>query len=418
VVRWQRAGVTALIVTVLGAAGAPAALAHDGDDPGVHKRKVDAKVRTLHQQVNASATQVASASSALATANAQLPHARAALGAARGAQAAAQAAAAAASAKVTATAMETLRVARVYDNISADLLGHRAAAGALARQAYEGGDMARLGMVLGARSPEDFTSGLAYLQAVSRSERRTLQTLDGYQRELALREANLEALKITATAAQHDAADAATRTVASTAAAAAASRAVDALVAQRTQALSDAQKLKAALEAEFAEEKAESDRLAKLIAARAAAARRALGQGHIPFSLGDGLLSFPVNGPITSPFGMRYHPILHRWKLHTGTDFGVPTGTAVHAALDGVVLQAYYNRAYGYRVIVDHGLVNGVYLVTTYNHMSRWIVHQGQHLKRGQVLGYSGATGWATGPHLHFEVLVDGKFTNPMRWLH
>jgi murein DD-endopeptidase MepM/ murein hydrolase activator NlpD len=408
--------VTALIMAVLGATGAPAALAHDGGDPGARKRKVDSKVHTLHQQVNDSATKVASASTALATANAQLPHARAALTSARGAQVAAQSAAAAATARVTATAMETLRVARVYDNISADLLGHRDAAGALARQAYEGGDMARLGMVLGARSPEDFTSGLAYVQAVSRSERLILQTLDGYQRELAMREAKLAALKIAAGSAQHDAADAAIRSVAATTTAAAASDAVDALVAQRTQALSDAQKLKAALEAEFAEERAESDRLARIIAARAAAARRALKGGRLP--LGDGILSFPVIGPITSPFGMRYHPILHRWKLHTGTDFGVPTGTAVHTAMDGVVLQAYYNRAYGYRVIVDHGFVNGVYLVTTYNHMSRWIVHKGQHLRRGQVLGYSGATGWATGPHLHFEVLVDGKFTNPMRWLH
>jgi murein DD-endopeptidase MepM/ murein hydrolase activator NlpD len=416
-VKWHRTGVTALIVAVLGATGTPAAMAHDGGDPGVRKRKVDAKVHALRQQVSASATQVASASTALATANAQLPHARATLSSARSAQTAAQSDAAAATARVAATAMETLRVARVYDNISTDLLGHRAAAGALARQAYEGGDLARLGMVLGARSPEEFTSGLAYLQTVSRSEQRTLQTLDGYQRELALREAKLEALKIAARDAEHDAADAATRSVAATTAAAAASQAVDALVAQRTKALSDAEKLKAALEAEFAEEKRESDRLATVIAQRAAAARRAL-HGHVPFHLGDGILSLPVNGPITSPFGMRYHPILHRWKLHTGTDFGVPSGTAVHTALDGVVLQAYYNRAYGYRVIVDHGLVNGVYLVTTYNHMTRWIVHKGQHLKRGQVLGYSGATGWATGPHLHFEVLVDGKFVNPMRWLH
>jgi murein DD-endopeptidase MepM/ murein hydrolase activator NlpD len=313
--------------------------------------------------------------------------------------------------------METMRVARVYDNIAADLAGHRQAIGALARQAYMGGDLARLGLVFGAHTPEEFTSRLAYLQTVGRSENRTVAMLDGYQRELAMREAKLEALKLQAADDQHYAADAATRSAAATTAATAASDAVDALVAQRTQALSNAQKLKAALEAEFAEEKAESDRLAKVIAERAAAARRAL-HGHVPFSLGDGILSFPVVGPVTSPFGMRYHPILHRWKLHTGTDFGVPTGTAVHTALDGVVLQAYYNRAYGYRVIVDHGLVNGVYLVTTYNHMSRWIVHKGQHLKRGQVLGYSGATGWTTGPHLHFEVLVDGKFVNPMRWLH
>jgi murein DD-endopeptidase MepM/ murein hydrolase activator NlpD len=413
--RWQQAGVTALVVAILGATGTPAAMA--SGDPGARKRKVDAKVHNLRSQVSASATQVASASTALATANAQLPHARAALSAARTAQLAAQNAVAAANAKVSATAMETLRVARVYDNISGDLMGHRAAAGALARQAYMGGDLARLGLVFGAQTPEQFTSRLAYLQTVGRSEGRTLAVLDAYQRDLAMREAKLEALKVEAADDQHDAADAATRSGQAAATAAAASTAVDQLVAARTHALNDAQKLKAALEAEFAEEKAESDRLATIIAQRAAAARRAL-HGHVPLNLGDGILSFPVVGPITSPFGMRYHPILHRWKLHTGTDFGVPTGTAVHTALDGVVLQAYYNRAYGYRVIVDHGLVNGVYLVTTYNHMSRWVVHQGQHLKRGQVLGYSGATGWATGPHLHFEVLVDGKFTNPMRWLH
>ncbi|HZE66985.1 MAG TPA: hypothetical protein VE081_10165, partial [Sporichthyaceae bacterium] len=158
---------TALILAVLGATGTPAAVATG--DPGARKRKVDAKVHSLHQQVSASAAQVASASTALATANAQLPHARATLSAARVAQAAAQAQAAAATARVAATAQETLRVARVYDNISADLMGHRAAAGALARQAYMGGDMARLGLVLGARSPEEFTSGLTYLQTVGRS---------------------------------------------------------------------------------------------------------------------------------------------------------------------------------------------------------------------------------------------------------
>jgi murein DD-endopeptidase MepM/ murein hydrolase activator NlpD len=95
----------------------------------------------------------------------------------------------------------------------------------------------------------------------------------------------------------------------------------------------------------------------------------------------------------------------------------VPVGTAIRAAADGVVLDAFRNSAYGNRVIVDHGLVNGVYLVTTYNHLSRWVVHSGQQVKRGQVIAYSGNTGWTTGPHLHFEVLVDGRFVNPLTWL-
>src|SRR5581483_6396272 len=92
---------------------------------------------------------------------------------------------------------------------------------------------------------------------------------------------------------------------------------VENLIAERGKALSDAEKLKAAVEATFAEEEAESNRLSKEIAALAAAARRS--HHGLPVPLGDGILSFPVIGPITSPFGERYHPILHRWKLHTGT---------------------------------------------------------------------------------------------------
>ena len=81
------------------------------------------------------------------------------------------------------------------------------------------------------------------------------------------------------------------------------------------------------------------------------------------------------------------------------------------------MIEAYYNSAYGNRVVVDHGYVNGVYLVTTYNHMTRDTVHVGEKLERGEVLGYSGSTGYSTGPHLHFETLENGRFVNPMNWL-
>jgi murein DD-endopeptidase MepM/ murein hydrolase activator NlpD len=250
---------------------------------------------------------------------------------------------------------------------------------------------------------------------VSRSEHNTLLVLGEEQRSLAMQQARLEALREQVLAEQGAAKVAVARTGAAAAAADTADAAVQRLVAARSQALSEAEKLKAAVEAAFAAEEAESARLGKIIADRAAKARRGRKPG--PVDLGGGILSFPVLGPITSPFGMRYHPILHRWKLHTGTDFGVPTGTPVHAVLDGVVLDTFRNSAYGNRVIVDHGLVHGVYLVTTYNHLSRWSVHKGEHLARGEVLGYSGSTGWTTGPHLHFEVLIDGRFVNPMSWL-
>ncbi len=117
----------------------------------------------------------------------------------------------------------------------------------------------------------------------------------------------------------------------------------------------------------------------------------------------------PVIGPITSPFGMRFHPILHRWLMHTGVDIGVPYGTPIHAAAAGVVIMAGYMRGYGYTVIIDHG--GGV--STLYAHCEELLVHEGEHVDQGKVIGLVGSTGLATGPHLHFEVRINGVPVNP-----
>lgn len=125
-----------------------------------------------------------------------------------------------------------------------------------------------------------------------------------------------------------------------------------------------------------------------------------------------GGFSFPVSGRITSPFGMRFHPILHRYKLHTGIDFGVGIGTPIHCAGNGVVVHAGWWGAYGNAVIVDHG--GGV--TTLYGHMSKVLCHRGQTVSRGTVLGLVGSTGWSTGPHCHFEVRKNGVPVNPMNF--
>jgi murein DD-endopeptidase MepM/ murein hydrolase activator NlpD len=125
---------------------------------------------------------------------------------------------------------------------------------------------------------------------------------------------------------------------------------------------------------------------------------------------------YPVSAPITSPFGMRFHPILHVWKLHDGTDFGASCGTAIHAAYSGRVAERYYNAGYGNRLMIDHGLVDGRYVTTGYNHAVRYIVSVGQHVRQGQVIGYVGETGYATGCHLHLMVWLNGSLTNPMVW--
>ncbi len=131
-----------------------------------------------------------------------------------------------------------------------------------------------------------------------------------------------------------------------------------------------------------------------------------------------GFLSAPVRGSyITSPYGMRMHPILHVLKLHDGTDFHANCGTPVYAAADGRVISEYFNAGYGNRIIVDHGFVQGVSLSTSYNHLTSFVAGVGSQVDRGQLIAYSGTTGYSTACHLHFMVYVNGYAVDPASWL-
>ena len=128
-----------------------------------------------------------------------------------------------------------------------------------------------------------------------------------------------------------------------------------------------------------------------------------------------GDMRWPVPGysRITSNFGMRVHPITGVYKLHTGVDISAPEGTNFIAAADGVVVQAYYNSAYGNMVMIDHG--GGV--VTLYAHGSSIEVSVGDTVKQGQTVLKVGHTGYATGPHAHFEIRVNGEYKNPLNYV-
>ncbi|MDO4412347.1 M23 family metallopeptidase [Cutibacterium sp.] len=128
------------------------------------------------------------------------------------------------------------------------------------------------------------------------------------------------------------------------------------------------------------------------------------------------LLSKPLNGAVTSPFGMRYHPILKVWKLHSGVDFGIPCGTPVGASAPGKVTFAGPVGGYGNRVEVDHGVIAGKHVATTYNHLSAIKVRVGQKVAVHQIVATSGTTGMSTGCHLHYEVIVNGQVTDPLPW--
>jgi len=121
----------------------------------------------------------------------------------------------------------------------------------------------------------------------------------------------------------------------------------------------------------------------------------------------------PVDGPIGSGFGFRADPFTGHAALHTGLDFPSDVGTPILAAAGGMVISAGPHPQYGQLVELDHG--NG--LVTRYAHTSRMLVKQGDLVKRGQKIAEVGTTGRSTGPHLHFEVLVEGVQQNPARFL-
>ena len=130
-----------------------------------------------------------------------------------------------------------------------------------------------------------------------------------------------------------------------------------------------------------------------------------------------GLLAKPGPGPVTSPYGWRIHPIYGYWGLHNGIDFGTGCGAPLVAGESGKVIDTYFDEIYGNRLYLAIGRVNGASIVLVYNHMTSYAVGEGARVRRGQVVGYSGSTGWSTGCHLHFIVMRNGEAVDPAPYL-
>lgn len=122
----------------------------------------------------------------------------------------------------------------------------------------------------------------------------------------------------------------------------------------------------------------------------------------------------PVEGvKLTSSYGMRVHPVMGGRRAHKGIDLAGPVGTPIYATADGVVSKAEWFSSYGLYVSIEHGGA----LQTRYGHMSRLNVANGQRVRKGEVIGFIGSTGRSTGPHLHYEVRVNGEAVNPLPYM-
>jgi len=178
---------------------------------------------------------------------------------------------------------------------------------------------------------------------------------------------------------------------------------------EENQLYSSLKKRREEYERRLKELEASSNQLEKLIQAKIAARKKS--KQAAPD--GTGILAWPLRGRITSGFGYRRHPLWGGKSFHRGIDIAAPYGKSITAADGGEVILAGWWDGYGKAVVIDHGKS----ISTVYGHMSRIYVKNGQKIKKGQVVGLVGSTGYSTGPHLHFEVRKDGSPQNPLKWL-
>jgi murein DD-endopeptidase MepM/ murein hydrolase activator NlpD len=403
----------ALLATALVAALTAPSFADKRDDLEKQKQGVSGKIGDAKKDLELSTKKYAIAVAALKKAQGKLDAAQSKLSNTRGALATAAAMDAQMQAKLMSTQAELDSAVARLDKGKAELRDSKATVEQFAVENIEQGDpgMRAFSELLQGEDPNAFSEQMSLNDAVSDGQLATMQKLAATRVILEVNRERVTKLRDQVKAQREAAAANLVRKQQLEAAAEAQAADVAELVTARRGARNTAARLRAEDQKQLASLEADRRSLEARI--------RALTPKQVRDAGGDGggTLSYPANGPITSPYGMRFHPVLHVWKLHDGTDFGVPCGTPVHAAAGGRVLQTYYNGGYGNRIILNNGEMRGKSIVTTYNHLTRWIVSPGQHVKRGQTIGYSGTTGYSTGCHLHFMVIANGSTVNPMNWL-
>jgi murein DD-endopeptidase MepM/ murein hydrolase activator NlpD len=292
----------------------------------------------------------------------------------------------------------------------------------LVRNEYQSGGASTLSIALQATSPQALAEALMTMDTLMQVRRDTLRALDTTRAQDLAIHSHLDAVGHQVAQLKVLSEVGLLKAEAAAGSAARAKTHLDLLVATQTEYEATVAAKKATEISNLHQMQAESDSLMRQLAARAQATRAAragaTGAGAVPSAppgSSSGFLSYPLNAPVSQEFRPRGDPL----GYHPGIDFAANCGSPVYAAAAGDVIMATpesMSGGYGNRLVIDHGLQRGVDLTTTYNHLTSFVVTSG-HVARGQVVAYSGTTGFSTGCHLHFETREDGTPVNPRIWL-
>jgi murein DD-endopeptidase MepM/ murein hydrolase activator NlpD len=423
----NRIGLFIVVVAVL-LCGGTAGHADTRDD----KARIDRQIQETQATLEAATERAQQAATDHAAATAALPGAEDALEVAKGRVVAADAAARQAQRDRDA-AEATLGAADAdYGDARAEVEQGRADVSAFVAAAYKGSGFAMFNSILESSSPNDLALRISYLDRVAAESQRALDELTVARMSAKQRSDVAEVARDKARQAAEQTRQALQDSMAAQAGAEQAAADVRTLIDKSAQAQAVANSERTAVLARYRQLKIDSDRVAGELraaaAAEAAAAARAAKAAGRPATGGAPLTTaippkvgafflMPVHGWKSSNYGMRFDPVYKVYQLHAGIDVAAGGGQPILAAADGRVVRAGWAGGNGNYTCLSHGLYEGKGLATCYAHQSQILVHVGQTVRRGEVIGRVGTTGASTGYHLHFEVRLNGSPVQPLNWL-
>ena len=391
-----------------------------GDDLKDRKNEVTREVKRAHEHLDESTAKLVRAKKALDAARADLGRAREVLQTAHHETLAAALLDEQAQARLDEAEAELAATERRVADASRRIDEQEALLRSFAVETYQSGDtmLLSLSAVLSSDQPVDLVDRLGSVRTIADRQAAAISRLEAARTVLEVQQVRLEQTRDAVAERRAEAAETLEQRAAAEGRASAAKLEVQRLADVAKDRKADARKARAEDLKKLRKMRKEQKRVERMLDRYYEKLRRqqARRDARVAPSKSTGLM-WPSAGWISSPFGMRRHPIYRYYRLHNGVDIASPCGRPVRASAGGRVVARYYSAVYGNRVVIGHGIRNGKGLATVYNHMRRFSTYTGEKVRRGEVIGFVGSTGWSTGCHNHFMVLRNGRPVDPGPWL-